>query len=698
MYMLLLRLEEIWDSYRPERILFQRAVVIIAIVFWSNLSAGERVREEIEFSPEVEVYGNYETAGVIFSVPTTIPSGKIARVSCDQLIGEEWQRRQDLVRIGDSTKFATSLFWLQPGTKQVVRIRAEDQKGDIISTWFGSGETRVETKPHVSKRIWYVATSGSDTNAGTVAEPFRTISKAFKVVRAGEAIQIGSGRYHEGNIEVGIEGTEEAPISIIGSATGERVIIDASDDAFASPEGWDVLGDNIYRRDYRDWTSCACAVDKRTGEVIRLFPVATLKELRLRELDIPAESKSGGAFSSLGIRGGIFTGGGDAVIALPDRIENYEVRLPRFSRCLTLSRSKHVRISGIEFEYFGNGKNNTAVFVRDSSDITLEDCGFRHCNSYVYLKGESHGVTIQDCRFSDSIIDWPFDYMKKNGEVGGQFEGGAVNVDASYSGRGLVFRRNRISGLFDGAHLTPWREDTAVTNETDFYQNEIEGCVDDFVEADGFARNLRIFENRMYRSLTGISLAQALDGPSFVMYNQIIDCGMVSAAKNGDNYGYPFKLNGGPQADVGSGVIFFYHNTAHTSDPKSHALLIKNAKWERLVFRNNIWCGQAVGFAIWPKVLAPIDWDFDNLFVTDRSAPLVIQGYRKKSESLLDVQKNYGWMRQGMNVDPQFTDIKSRDFSLESRSPGVDAGEFLPGINEHRLKGSRPDLGAIESH
>jgi len=697
-YKLLRRLERVQHSYNSELRLFQRAIVIVAIVFQSNISAGEGVPEKLEFSPEVEVYGNYETAGVIFSVPSTIPSSEIGRLSCDHLVGEEWRRVQDPVRIGKSGKFATSLFWLQPGTMQVVRVRAEDQKGGMIATWFGRGETRVEPKPHDSKRIRYVATSGDDGNAGTAEAPFRTISKACKVVRPGETIQIRSGRYHEGDIEVGLEGTEEAPISIIGGGSGGRVIIDASDDAFASPEGWEDLGNNIYRRDYADSTSCACAVDKRTGEVIRLFPVATLKELRLRELEVPADIKSGGGFASLGIRGGIFTGGGDAVIALPDRVENYQVRLPRFSRGLTLNRSKQVRISGIEFECFGSGENNTAVFLRDSSDVTIEGCVFRNCNSYVYLKGESHRVTVQDCGFSDSIIEWPFDYMKRNEAVGGQFEGGAVNIDASYSGRGLVFRRNRISGLFDGCHLTPWREDTAVTNETDFYQNEIEGCIDDFIEADGFSRNLRIFDNRMRRSLTGISLAQALDGPSFVIYNQIIDCGVVSAAKNGENYGYPFKLNGGPQADVGSGEIFLYHNTAYTSDPQSHALLIKNAKWKRLTFRNNIWCGQAAGFALWPKDSAPIDWDFDDLFVTDRSVPLVIQGYRKKSALLVDVQRNHGWMRHGLNSDPQFRDVSKQDFSLNKSSPCVDAGEFLPGINEGRSKGSRPDLGAVESH
>lgn len=37
---------------------------------------------------------------------------------------------------------------------------------------------------------YYVSTTGSDSNSGTLASPFRTIAKAVSVVKAGETIYV----------------------------------------------------------------------------------------------------------------------------------------------------------------------------------------------------------------------------------------------------------------------------------------------------------------------------------------------------------------------------------------------------------------------------------------------------------------------------------------------------------------------------
>ena len=153
--------------------------------------------------------------------------------------------------------------------------------------------------------------------------------------------------------------------------------------------------------------------------------------------------------------------------------------------------------------------------------------------------------------------------MKGDSGLSGRFEGGVINVDSKFNGRRLVFRRNRIRNFFDGVHSTPWTVNNSLTNEIDFYENIIDGCIDDFVEADGDSRNVRIFDNYMNRSLSGISVAQALDGPTFIMYNVIGNCGMVPASQRpgSENAGYPFKTNGGTGEETGSGPFYFYHNT-----------------------------------------------------------------------------------------------------------------------------------------
>jgi hypothetical protein len=45
--------------------------------------------------------------------------------------------------------------------------------------------------------VWYVSTSGSDSAAGTVDAPFRTIAKALRTVGAGETILVRGGLYAE---------------------------------------------------------------------------------------------------------------------------------------------------------------------------------------------------------------------------------------------------------------------------------------------------------------------------------------------------------------------------------------------------------------------------------------------------------------------------------------------------------------------
>lgn len=286
--------------------------------------------------------------------------------------------------------------------------------------------------------------------------------------------------------------------------------------------------------------------------------------------------------------------------------------------------------------------------------------------------------------------------LKQSGGYHGEVESGCVGADASFSGRGLVIRRNHIEGLFDGVHLCPWRRDTARTNEIDFHDNRVIDVADDFIETDGFSRNVRIFDNYMCKSLSGISVAQALDGPTFILYNVIADCGMARAGIIDGYEGYPFKTNGGSGADIGSGPMFFYHNTSYTRDDRSPAILIKNAKWRKITFRNNIWCGSKVGFESWRRDFSPMDFDYDNLHVASDTGVLFKLQYRQLVPALEEVRSQFGYLKNGISADPRFEDAAQGEFKLQAGSPCIDAGIALPGISEGRIKGDAPDMGACE--
>jgi uncharacterized protein (TIGR03382 family) len=64
---------------------------------------------------------------------------------------------------------------------------------------------------------YHVATTGSDTNPGTAAAPFRTIQKAANAVAPGDTVTIHAGTYT--GFVVNARGTQAAPISFVGDGT-----------------------------------------------------------------------------------------------------------------------------------------------------------------------------------------------------------------------------------------------------------------------------------------------------------------------------------------------------------------------------------------------------------------------------------------------------------------------------------------------
>jgi hypothetical protein len=72
-------------------------------------------------------------------------------------------------------------------------------------------------------RAFYVATSGSDRNPGTLARPWRTIHAALERVRPGQRIFVRPGIYEE-SLFVERSGTREAPISLAAYARARPVV------------------------------------------------------------------------------------------------------------------------------------------------------------------------------------------------------------------------------------------------------------------------------------------------------------------------------------------------------------------------------------------------------------------------------------------------------------------------------------------
>lgn len=81
------------------------------------------------------------------------------------------------------------------------------------------------TTTSIFAATYYVATTGSDSNPGTLAAPFKTIQKGIDVLKAGDTCYVRGGTYNEGLV-LKQSGTSSAPITI-RNYNGETVTVNS---------------------------------------------------------------------------------------------------------------------------------------------------------------------------------------------------------------------------------------------------------------------------------------------------------------------------------------------------------------------------------------------------------------------------------------------------------------------------------------
>ena len=190
--------------------------------------------------------------------------------------------------------------------------------------------------------------------------------------------------------------------------------------------------------------------------------------------------------------------------------------------------------------------------------VVVDRCFFHHTGVGVALKRATDFNTIQHCVFTESpIATWSWHAVKDSGS---DYEAGGVLVYGSpEANRGNVIRFCTFTNLFDGSHLYSDNA-SGPTENLDFHNNVLEHCVDDGLETDGAGSNCRIYFNRFHDFLTGVSVAPAAIGPTYVFRN------ILSDWRPSEEFdGYPFKFN------VSSALpiqwVHLYHNTCHTAVP-----------------------------------------------------------------------------------------------------------------------------------
>ncbi|MEX2382381.1 MAG: carbohydrate-binding protein [Opitutales bacterium] len=119
-----------------------------------------------------------------------------------------------------------------------VTVRATNALGQTFDKVFS-----IQVAQAGSATDYYVATTGSDSNPGTLAQPFRTIQKAATLAQSGATVYVRAGTYRE-TVHPANTGIPGRPITF-QPHNGETVILSGADPVTGT---WTQHSGNIYRK------------------------------------------------------------------------------------------------------------------------------------------------------------------------------------------------------------------------------------------------------------------------------------------------------------------------------------------------------------------------------------------------------------------------------------------------------------------
>ncbi len=621
----------------------------------------------------VEAYPTFESIGLRLAYEGDADSNATASVSYRLKGAGRWRQAQPLGRIKGS-RFAGSVFFLNPGTRYEVKITVADpasvndveQEDRIIPV-----TTRSERFPTGGGREYYVDPAGDDANPGTsLAKPLRTIQRAADLVRPGSVVRILPGSYHE-QVQLTTSGQKDKYIAFI--ARGKGVILSGADPSYDSPYGTERWRSEIESDVYYTYPGYKTSYVGARGQ--RLYHYETREEFDTFICGSPGGWYQDEATSRLYVR-----------LSTAEDPSAVMMQVAALNTGFHLEGADYVLIEGLEIRDYGTGPVGMGIHLDRSSWCVIRGNSIHGMRAKVQLSGTSaaEGNLIENNHIWDTLQPhWPWPMTKGHCE-----EGGGVMSDG---GRGTVVRGNYMHGLFDGLVPSPsnWDDiwDETYNCDWDVYDNEIYDISDDIMEPEGPCINFRIWNNYCHDMLVGISLAPINVGPTYVLYNVVYNTTLKS-----------FKFG-----SSGPGLCYLYHNSIY-GNYQQHRVIDLSRSLEGQTYRNNIFYGTDFAFNIRKIPQANNDIDYNAWYASD---PLWFYSYTGTPHqrlffymgeywySIEQLRENLGWEEYGLAADPGFLLPDQGDLRLEDGSPCIDRGVALPNINDGFL-GEAPDLGAYE--
>lgn len=341
--------------------------------------------------------------------------------------------------------------------------------------------------------------------------------------------------------------------------------------------------------------------------------------------------------------------------------------------------------------------------VLGATHLTVRNCRFEHIGVGIWTEN----AASQDFLITDNLFLGREDQMRLIGwNQAGQRTAGIYPSHQVVSffaikvyGPGHIIAHNAIAYFHDGICIStygpPEDDPDRRASSIDIYNNDIHLSNDDFIESDGGAHNIRVYQNRGVNAAhNGYSAQPMFGGPVYFIRNLLYH---VPA-------GGALKFNAAP-----AGIVV-YHNTfigeQTAAEPYSNAH-----------FRNNLFLGRDTpnrGIMTWAHATANFSSDY-NGFRPNRNIAKQYNwrgpGVEMRSFSTLaELQQATGQDTHSIELDYDiFENLTPPDparryhvyhamdlnFKLKPNSKAIDAGQPLPTINDN-FTGKAPDLGAIE--
>ncbi len=606
----------------------------------------------------LELYGTFHAMGIVINLDATDDPDRDAVANVSYRTGADpFKAGFPLSRVAD-TRFAGSLFWLEPGTSYDVRVTFSDPDGGPLDGVMVSEtiSTQTEVVIPAANNSYIVSPAGSGTTC-TPASPC-SLTEGLSQAQPGDEVALRGGIYFQGTFSLPRSGSAGAPI-VIRSYGDETAILDGGDPATFS---WAAQGNGVYHT-----TVNAPNPHLVTANGQRLLPYQSLSDLQGLIWGTP----------------GFYADGTDLYVRLSGDVNPASVAMviSRLNHAFSVEQD-YIYFLNLTFRHFGQGSYAKAIYFNNANNNLVSGCTFAINDLGIGLKRDSSRNTIQENEFYDTVFDWPWDAFY----AGISLSSGGIRFYSPSTGRGTVIRRNTFHDYFDGFGACP-DEAGSDTNETDVYENLVYRVGDDGMETDGTCSNVRIWGNTFHDVLMGISLAPTYVGPTYAIRNLIYRTGMGN-----NNYtGSPFKFNSGYDQ---SGPMYLFHNTSDAALPDNNGIYIKApGSWDLIYARNNIWSGTAYALNNY-NTGQPVDLDYNDLWTSSGGDLVRWDGTRYAT--LTDFSDATGQEIHGISVIPDFTDVTAGDYTLNTGSDLIDRGLAIPGINDDYI-GAAPDIGAFES-